>query len=146
VGDIINFKMRPINKDGGWRRTAMAIATALHVAPEALWPEHLQAIEAKKTETHLDVTVEQFGAIANGEKSIFERDEVKTLLALLPARQRTVIEMRYGLNGNGEHTGDEVAEHLGFSRARAYQLELKALERMRRPNLITGRGLDLEEE
>lgn len=130
VGELVNFKKRPITTKGEWREAALSIATALHRSPEEIWPEHLQRIAALKTECELDLTVEQFGAISNGEQSILDRDTVTTLLANLPARERSIVEMRYGLNGNGAHTLAETADEYGIGPERVRQIEMKAFRRM----------------
>lgn len=133
VGAIINFKRKPIQRNGEWHWAALGIATVLHRQPEELWPEYLREIEAKKTETHLDVTAEQFGAITSGERAALDRDQVQRLLVRLPPREATVIEMRFGLNGNGEHSLEEIGQAFGgLSRSRVAQIEDKALRRMRR--------------
>jgi RNA polymerase primary sigma factor len=43
-----------------------------------------------------------------------------------------VLEMRFGLDGGGERTLQEVGDEMGFSRERARQLEVRALEQIRR--------------
>lgn len=131
VGEFVNFKKRPITTKGEWRESALAIATALHRSPEEMWPEHLQRIAALKTECELDLTVEQFGAISNGEQSILDRNTVATLLQSLPARERSIIEMRYGLNGNGAHTLAETADEYGIGPERVRQIEMKAFRRIK---------------
>lgn len=46
-------------------------------------------------------------------------------------RAQSIIIMRYGLDGNGAHTGEEIGEAKGISTARARQIEMKILSRMR---------------
>lgn len=133
VGEIINFKRRPVNKDGTWRPIAEAIATALHCEPDHLWPEHLARVEAAKTEVSIDLNVDEFARLSgSGERAFLESDIVSRVLAKLPSRERTIVEMRYGLNGNGEHTLEEVATLFGRSRDRIRQLQERALRRMRK--------------
>ena len=50
----------------------------------------------------------------------------------LTARERLVLRMRFGLDGEPERTLDEVARELGVSRERIRQVELAALARLRR--------------
>ena len=50
---------------------------------------------------------------------------------LLP-RERKIIEMRYGLNGEKEKTQREVSEALNISRSYVSRIEKSALEKMRR--------------
>ncbi len=52
----------------------------------------------------------------------------------LDERERTVVQLRFGLDGNEPITLDQVAAKIGCSRERARQLEQKALERLAHPS------------
>ncbi|MGD2178921.1 MAG: sigma-70 family RNA polymerase sigma factor [Anaerolineae bacterium] len=60
-------------------------------------------------------------------------EELLSALDSLPERRRLVLEMHYGLNGRAKHTLDEIGQHLGITRERVRQIELKALRALRRP-------------
>lgn len=49
----------------------------------------------------------------------------------LRGREKTVIEMRYGLRGGRVHAQQEVADRLGVSRSYVSRIEKRALERLR---------------
>jgi RNA polymerase primary sigma factor len=53
-------------------------------------------------------------------------------LPAIPARERLVLELRFGLLGSDEQTLQEVGRRLGLSRERVRQIEARALERLRR--------------
>jgi RNA polymerase nonessential primary-like sigma factor len=53
-------------------------------------------------------------------------------LGTLNARQREVIERRFGLNDHGAQSLAEVAVVLGVSRERVRQIEVDALQRLRK--------------
>ena len=59
------------------------------------------------------------------------RDALSHELAHLPERQRTVIELRYGLDGGGPRSADRVGQLLAISRQRVHQLELAGLGTLR---------------
>jgi RNA polymerase primary sigma factor len=59
---------------------------------------------------------------------------INSALELLNERQRTLIEMRFGLDGEGGKTLDEAGEILGISKARVRQIEATALR------ILRGRG------
>ena len=65
-----------------------------------------------------------------------EEDEEKKILreavAGLSARERVIIEMRYGLSGEEEMTQKEVADALGISQSYISRLEKKIMLRLRR--------------
>jgi RNA polymerase nonessential primary-like sigma factor len=52
-------------------------------------------------------------------------------LSELPARQRLVIERRYGLNNAEVATLDDLSRELGITRERVRQIQVEALERLR---------------
>jgi RNA polymerase sigma factor (sigma-70 family) len=58
-------------------------------------------------------------------------DELDVAMSQLPLRERQILEMRFGLNGEN-HTLEEVGKRLHVSRERIRQLEKRGLERLRR--------------
>lgn len=138
VGALINFKASPLLKAGGWRPIALELATCLHVEPDDLWPEYLQRVALKNSEVSLDITIDQFASLASGEGQLLAADQVARLLAPLKPRERQVIEMRFGLNGNGEHTLKQCLSALGVASVEgARRIEDKAFRKMRK---VVGRG------
>lgn len=57
--------------------------------------------------------------------------EMEEELDQLDSRTRTVLEMRYGLNGNNPMTLDGVGEKLGLSGERIRQIEKEGLNKLR---------------
>ncbi|REK10998.1 MAG: RNA polymerase subunit sigma-70 [Actinobacteria bacterium] len=61
-------------------------------------------------------------------------EDLRQILERLDERERTIIEMRYGLNGTVPATLDEVGRHFDVTRERIRQIEAKALAKMRHPS------------
>jgi RNA polymerase primary sigma factor len=59
-----------------------------------------------------------------------DRDGVNDALAMLPYRERKVIELRFGLKGEHPRTLEEVAKRFGVTRERIRQIEAKALAKL----------------
>lgn len=59
-------------------------------------------------------------------------DMLRELLSTLPAREQTILRYRFGLDGDGEKTLEEVGEHFGVTRERIRQIQNLALEKMRK--------------
>ena len=57
---------------------------------------------------------------------------VREWLGQLSAKQRTVIEQRFGLNGHEACTLESLAERLGVTRERVRQIQIEALAQLRR--------------
>ena len=139
VGELVNMKCSPLSKTGTWRTIALALATALHKEPDDLWPEYLRRVELKSNEVRVDMTMREFQKLASDPDDLMRSMTVQEALAQLPAREREVLELRFGLNGNGEHTLAEVSKLLPrqnggkepIARERIRQIEAKAFRRLR---------------
>jgi RNA polymerase primary sigma factor len=77
-------------------------------------------------------------AIVNDEESPEQivldhnlRDNIEHALGKLPERERSVIKLHFGIDGDGPHTLDDIAERMGISRERVRQMRNRALERLK---------------
>jgi RNA polymerase sporulation-specific sigma factor len=76
--------------------------------------------------------------IGNENDTIFEEVELKMqirklynkMLQVLKNREKTVIELRYGLGGRNEKTQKEIGKMLGISRSYVSRIEKKALKKL----------------
>jgi RNA polymerase primary sigma factor len=66
--------------------------------------------------------------------ALAQKQAVKQALDELEGRERTILQLRYGLDGGSPRTLQQVAEIMGLSRERIRQIQLKALRRLRRPH------------
>jgi RNA polymerase primary sigma factor len=57
--------------------------------------------------------------------------DLAQVLASLPHRERSVLELRYGLTGQDPMTLEEVGKHVGVTRERIRQMELRTLRRLK---------------
>ena len=71
---------------------------------------------------------------------IAKRDENwrKLRQYVLDERERTILTLRFGLDGGGERTLEEVAEHFGLTRERIRQIEVRAMSKLRHPSADVG--------
>jgi RNA polymerase primary sigma factor len=60
-----------------------------------------------------------------------QREDVQKALAVLPRRDREVLELRYGLNGRKPMTLEEVGAAFGVTRERIRQIENNTLKRLK---------------
>ena len=57
---------------------------------------------------------------------------LRMLVSKLKPREKQIMEMRFGLSGNTEHTQKEVADSLGISQSYISRLEKRIIERLKR--------------
>ena len=109
---------------------------------------HIRKISNQKAEISLDEPINQDGAgnelllsdiLGTGEDEIFAPLEaaadltaLRQALGELPGRERELIGMRYGLDGQKELTQKEIAQKLGISQSYISRLEKKILGKLRR--------------
>ncbi len=62
-------------------------------------------------------------------------DSIREALSHLPARQETVLRMRFGIDMNDEYTFHEVSDQFGVVRQRAHQLEKSGICKLRHPKI-----------
>ena len=61
-----------------------------------------------------------------------DRDLLFTAITRLSARERTIITMRFGLDGRRERTQKEVADQLGISQSYISRLEKRIIDRLKK--------------
>ena len=79
-----------------------------------------------------DILGNEPDSVYRGMEEEEERRVVREAVHDLNARERVIIEMRYGLNGGGELTQKEVADTLGISQSYISRLEKKIMVRLRK--------------
>jgi RNA polymerase primary sigma factor len=75
-----------------------------------------------------DRTSDEPAEIANRHQL---RQEVQGLLGELTARERSILELRYGLGARDPLTLQEIGAEIGLTRERVRQIEGEALEKLR---------------
>jgi RNA polymerase primary sigma factor len=64
------------------------------------------------------------------------KDKLGDVLCSLTARERQVLELRFGLGDGNARTLEEVGQQFRVTRERIRQIEAKALRKMRHPTRI----------
>lgn len=151
IGEIINMKKSPLNSQGNFHPFLFEMADILSCSPESFFSDvqlHT-AIESNKRTFQVNEAEMQF-MLANTpdqkllEDIVSEDDKIKSIedsLDTLTPREQKVIELRFGLNGNDEHTLREIGEVFGVTSPRIRDIEAKALRKLRHPS----RGGNLRE-
>jgi RNA polymerase sigma-32 factor len=94
----------------------------------------LDAPVADGSSTHLEFTPgegePQDEELARAEEDAIVHRRVNEAMSRLDPRERHIVEAR--IMGDGKETLRDLGQHFGFSRERARQLEIRALEKLRR--------------
>lgn len=153
VSALVALRKAPINRDGEFSPNAKRIMEALGAAPSDLWTTEQLNMRLKRNTTQDFFSAPNIQAILGGnvaqlEGAVYEetekpeeilnkkelKAELEKVLGTLTPRQAKVIQLRFGLNGCGEHTLGEVGDMLNIGKERVRQIEAKALRNMRHPS------------
>jgi RNA polymerase primary sigma factor len=113
----------------------MPVARIRHLQRMTQQPVSLHTGAGEDENGRLDEIIEDPAALSpaklTGMRST--KSHVENIMSTLPRRQRTVLEMRFGLVDGNETTLDQIGKRLNISRERVRQIEQGALKRMRHP-------------
>jgi RNA polymerase primary sigma factor len=132
---------RDLQRKLGREPTPEEIATEMGVAPEKVReilkisqePVSLEKPVGDTQDTNLADFIADEEAVMPVEavSETLEREQVGKVLSSLAHRERKVIELRFGLNGEYPLTLDEVGQKFGVTRERIRQIEAKTLTKLR---------------
>ena len=139
----VNRAIRSLQQDTGEVPDVATIARLLEIQPEKVKRALSVAKEPISTETQIgdeDAVILDFVADDSSpdvHSDIERRDTRNAIQEMLGSlgskRDKTVIEMRYGIGTKKTHTLDEVAQQLGLTRERVRQIESKVLKQLSGP-------------
>lgn len=103
-------------------------------------PISLDAPMADDEEYHLADMLEDtnIGHIIDEATHQLQRQHIEQAMTILNPRERTIIEMRYGLKDGHSLSLDEVSVLFHLTRERIRQIEVKALRKLRYPDRYDG--------
>lgn len=113
------------------------VVELLHAAEQ---PISLDAPMVDDEEYHLADSIENMNTAApvNQTANLLLQAEIEQALTVLSPRERTIIEMRYGLKEGHSLSLDEVGIIFRLTRERIRQIEVKALRKLRYPERYEG--------
>jgi RNA polymerase primary sigma factor len=114
-------------------RLQMPEAKVRQLLEAARQPQSLDAPVGESEETELGELLAQPGS-ASPEESVMAGEvaaQIARALSTLTDRERQVLQLRYGVGTDREHTLEEIGRQLSLTRERVRQIEAKALAKMR---------------
>ncbi|MBN1856788.1 MAG: sigma-70 family RNA polymerase sigma factor [Dehalococcoidia bacterium] len=141
----LNRTRRNLTMESGREATAEELGEAMEASPDLVEMldglQHLQPISldlpvGEEGDTSLGDLVEDESSPAPEELAVNSvlRDQIREMLAELPPREQTIIELRFGLTDGREWTLEEVGKTMNLTRERIRQLEKAALRKLRKPS------------
>jgi len=144
--ELESLRLLPRVRDGSgweWKDIALKLARFHCVEPEELFPPAVLGIDASVAVRRVDGE-DLYPLLSEHQERLLEgpdaehdraelREQVQKALAGLRPREAEVLRQRFGLDGRGEQTLDQVGVTLGVQRERIRQLEAGALPKLRYP-------------
>jgi len=155
LSGLLNLSKSPFKKlkgVGEYTDAAIKLATYFQVAPEDLFPRSLyelklptevqRAFRSAEIMPMLEARRQHLLPVSTDETQTASvqhwelAEQLNEILETLTPRQQKVIEMRFGLDGEGEHTLREVGKHFSVTAERIREIESKALGKLRHPSRL----------
>ncbi|MDP3046212.1 MAG: RNA polymerase sigma factor RpoD [Chloroflexota bacterium] len=115
------------------QRAAQKVREIIKVSQQ---PVSLETPIGEEEDSHLGDFIEDAGALAPAEAASHQllKEQVESVLGSLTARERRVLQLRFGLEDGRARTLEEVGKEFGVTRERIRQIEAKALRKLRHPS------------
>jgi RNA polymerase primary sigma factor len=134
---------RQLYQELGREPNAENIGERLNMTPERvsellIWAEKVFSLDAplsEEEENTLGDIIEDMrerGPVEVADQHLL-REEIRKVLNQLTLRERQVIELRFGLQDDHDHTLEEVGKKLKVTRERVRQIEERAIRKLRHP-------------
>jgi RNA polymerase sigma factor (sigma-70 family) len=146
--NLVNLMEPPIGVKGEFIKTAKDLMEVLGACPSELWTDEQLTLRLDSNRTErvmskeaLQVTLQSSARSLIGldypEQEMVEEDMAritKDKLDSLSPREAKILRLRFGFDGGGGRTLEEVGEIFGVSREQIRHIEARALRHMRHPS------------
>ncbi|GER86216.1 hypothetical protein KDW_03780 [Dictyobacter vulcani] len=134
---------RQLYQEMGREPTPESIGERLGMTPERvsellIWAEKVFSLDAPLSEEEENTLgdiiedIHERGPTELTDQQLL-REEIRKVLGQLTVRERQVIELRFGLIDDHDHTLEEVGKKLKVTRERVRQIEERAIRKLRHP-------------
>jgi RNA polymerase primary sigma factor len=118
------------------RRVGLSAEKVEEVLSISQGPLSLETPVGEEEESRLGEFIEDHRAVAPLEAASFGmvQDDIVSVLRTVSARERRVVELRFGLTDGQPRTLEEVGREIGLTRERIRQIEAKTFSKLRHPS------------
>jgi RNA polymerase primary sigma factor len=148
INQIVGFRVKPIGQDGTFNKHAQALMEVLGAAPTDLWTAEQLELSLTKNTVEKEIgqrALDKLLGMDNGElltiespeESVYQKEKNLALADVvdsLTPKEQKVLQLRFGLHGEEEHTLEETGNIIDVTRERVRQIEAKALRKLRHPS------------
>ena len=134
---------RRLVQELGREPTTEEIAREMEITPERVReilkisqePVSLETPIGEEEDSHLGDFIEDRTALAPADAASYQllKEQIGDVLHTLSARERRVLQLRFGLEDGRSRTLEEVGREFSVTRERIRQIEAKALRKLRHP-------------
>ena len=131
VSQLLNLQLSPILKKprNTYRPICVTLSDILDIDCATLFP---QALYAQSWPKNFSTNIPLATFVGLGAAKL--RELMTAAVATLTPRETRVITRRFGLDGEGERTLEEVAQEYAVCRERIRQIEARAMRKLRHPS------------
>ena len=146
IHELLNLRIGPLLRpNGSYRPICITLSDILGIDCHVLFPHALYA-QVWPRGVARDVPIAEFVELGaarhltlpeSSSEAVVQREMRERLAGVLDTltpREALVITQRFGLDGNGERTLEDLGSERGCSRERIRQIEAKALRKLRHPS------------
>lgn len=141
IGEILNLKKSGMTTKEQWRSAVIKISETLRCLPEDIVPPAHVKLALKNNRASVELSAADIGLLTNSvqlpDAELMQneaRQVLQKLISTLTPREERVVRMRFGLDGHGEQTLEDVAKQFGVTRERVRQIEYKAFRKLKKPS------------
>lgn len=128
IAGLLTMRRSPIKSDGDWTKAAYDISSAVRVAPEQIWPQHIARIKLRRNEAEVEMSADEIDSMISAENHVAMREMLTRWSAKLSDREARAIAA-HADGATLEEIGTE--DERGATKERARQILMKAHRKIR---------------
>jgi RNA polymerase primary sigma factor len=135
-GELVQMLGREPTPEEVGRRVGLSAEKVEEVLSISQGPLSLETPLGEEEESRLEEFIEDHGVVAPLEAASLGmmQDDIDSVLRTVSARERRVVELRFGLTDGQPRTLEEVGREFGNTRERIRQIEAKTFSKLRHPS------------